>query len=553
MLADLSVSSHRTTIGRDPVWTVCLPDDKVSSLHAEVTEENGTYRLRALGSAGDVQVNGAPVQEAILNHGDQIAIGDTLMVFESLEDPATEDQSPGVPPVLFDSAEAPVNSVTIDMPTPDNPLTLIRKEAGLEETKTGKQTERRLQTLWKVSRTASLEGDVSSFLRDVVLLVAAEIHSDAMVVLLRDEGSGELKPALVQCAENRPPDESLTISSTVVQRVLRTGKSYLGSDSELSMTSSASIRTQRIRSVMCVPLKVRDKSHGVFYVDVRTFPGIYTRKDLAFLSTVCTHLAVNIENQALYRASIQANERLQKAQQQLLATERLRVMGLLAASVAHELGTPVQCIRLAAESLQRELAADRSTLGEEKIHEVLAMIVRAGKRCGNLVQGIQGEIRRSRPSERGSFSIGAPVSEAIRLMQHLARKKEVRIFWDLPADLPPIVGDAGEIEQVLINLLKNAIDSIPSDGEIKITGRGDDGWLRVAVQDTGTGIDEEHLKNVFDELFTTKAPGDGTGIGLPLCRTIMERHGGAIQLQSKAGEGTTVLLSFPIGAEPAPA
>lgn len=112
--------------------------------------------------------------------------------------------------------------------------------------------------------------------------------------------------------------------------------------------------------------------------------------------------------------------------------------------------------------------------------------------------------------------------------------------------MPPIFGCASELEQVFINLIKNAADAIRDRGTVTVELLAAERSLEIAIVDTGSGIRPEDMPHVFEELFTTKPIGEGTGLGLPLCKRIVERQGGTIEVSSRPGEGTSVLLSFPL-------
>jgi two-component system NtrC family sensor kinase len=317
------------------------------------------------------------------------------------------------------------------------------------------------------------------------------------------------------------------------------------SDTSRAAAVSESIRLQRIQSVMCAPLKSPEKSYGAIYVDLRVRGVSYQPEDLEFFAAVCAHVAVNVENLRLYHRQLEAFRQLSQAQDQLIAAEKMGVLGRLAGSIAHELNNPLQGIMFAATFLSEDLQESGGSVDRFKMLERVDTVLHSVDRCAQLVKRLLHYSRRD-PSVLVPLVISGPIEQAIQLMSYLVVKKGVTVQARYPEDSPKILGNASELEQVFINLIKNAADAISPPGEIDLTVREADGLLEVAVTDTGIGIDPGDLPHIFEELFTTKAPGEGTGLGLPLCKRIVEKHGGDISVVSKPGEGTTFTLFFPV-------
>jgi signal transduction histidine kinase len=142
------------------------------------------------------------------------------------------------------------------------------------------------------------------------------------------------------------------------------------------------------------------------------------------------------------------------------------------------------------------------------------------------------------------------VTEGLRpLLQHFARSRGVTLAVSIPRDLPRVLVDPGHLQQVLINLLTNAIEATPAGGRVEVTGahRDDDGRPGVAVEvrDTGSGIPEDVLPRIFDPFFSTKPVREGAGLGLAICRDLVRSNGSEIQVASRPGEGTTFTVWLP--------
>ncbi|NLC76307.1 MAG: sensor histidine kinase, partial [Clostridia bacterium] len=137
------------------------------------------------------------------------------------------------------------------------------------------------------------------------------------------------------------------------------------------------------------------------------------------------------------------------------------------------------------------------------------------------------------------------LAAALKLLDFRLRKQDIQLQMALDPDLPPVFVEKGEPQQVFLNILTNAMDAMPQGGKLTVNGYREGSYLVVAVADEGPGIDPEALRKVFDPFYTTKEPGRGTGMGLPISYSIMQRLGGRIELESSR-QGTTVRLYYPI-------
>jgi len=142
------------------------------------------------------------------------------------------------------------------------------------------------------------------------------------------------------------------------------------------------------------------------------------------------------------------------------------------------------------------------------------------------------------------------VERCVLLVRHRADLQEIQVEVDVPPDLPEVECDAGQVQQVLVALCMNAIEAMPEGGTLCIAARAADGELLLSVSDTGLGIAAEHLEHVFEPFFTTKEEGVGVGLGLAVVYGVATRHGGRVQIESRTGEGTKVLVRFPLRQDP---
>lgn len=226
---------------------------------------------------------------------------------------------------------------------------------------------------------------------------------------------------------------------------------------------------------------------------------------------------------------------------QLLRAEKLATVGVLAAGIAHEIGTPMGIVRARAELLATKLGEDHpQTQGALVIVDQIDRVTRTIRQLL--------DFSRPRPAELGTVSVAMTAHAVVELLQFEAGPREVSIGMEVPEDLPPLAANPDQLQQVLVNLVMNACDACAVDGRVTIRATADDGLpdrLRIEVIDNGCGIAEELRHQVFDPFFTTKKRGKGTGLGLTIAAQIVRNHGGRIDLDSEPGQGTRVTVVWP--------
>jgi len=226
----------------------------------------------------------------------------------------------------------------------------------------------------------------------------------------------------------------------------------------------------------------------------------------------------------------------------LAQSEKLAAIGQLAAGVAHEINNPLTAIIANAQLLQKEVPS-----GDPR-YESVDLIVRAGERARKVVRSLLDFARQERP-ELQPTDINASLASALDLIQHQLRQSNIQLDLHLTPGLPAAHASHDRLQSVWLNLILNARDAVAGrpDGKIRIQTARENGHIRVAIADNGPGIPPEQLKRVLEPFFTTKAPGQGTGLGLSTCYRIVKQHGGDLAIQSQVGQGTTVVVNLPLG------
>ena len=254
---------------------------------------------------------------------------------------------------------------------------------------------------------------------------------------------------------------------------------------------------------------------------------------------------------------IAAYRRLFATEQRLKRAEQMAAMGKLVASVAHEVGTPLHSVSMHLQVLEDE----PGTTAEMKSR--IGIIQSQVDRVVLLIQDLLVSTRNPQPT-LAPVLLDAVVQEVLKLTRPMLATKGIRVQTEFLAKLPPVLCDKTQLEQVLLNLIANAIEAMPQGGRLALqTARRDltaeadnasllpdqkspDGIAVITVQDNGRGIAEEHQRFIFEPFFTTKEIGKGSGLGLAISRDIIAAHGGTLKVESRIGSGTTVEISLPI-------
>jgi predicted ATPase/signal transduction histidine kinase/GAF domain-containing protein len=243
-----------------------------------------------------------------------------------------------------------------------------------------------------------------------------------------------------------------------------------------------------------------------------------------------------------------AEDALLKAQAELADVTRLTTMGELAASIAHEINQPLAAVVTNAQTCASLLSAQSPPWGEVK--GAVSDIAEAGKRASDVIARIRLLLSKG-VAEPSALSVNEVIGDVIALTRDTTRSKRITLETRLTLDVPPVLADRVQLQQVLVNLITNAADAMAEINDrprtVTISSSCDDGrQVEVAVADAGVGIDPRHRDRIFDAFFTTK--GDGMGMGLAICRGIVEAFGGRLWATSNPDCGTTFRFALPAAA-----
>jgi two-component system, LuxR family, sensor kinase FixL len=237
---------------------------------------------------------------------------------------------------------------------------------------------------------------------------------------------------------------------------------------------------------------------------------------------------------------------LHEVQADLIHVSRLSAMGDLAAALAHELNQPLTAINNYVLSAQRLLQGDPEQ--RKRVSDILTKTAEQAMRAGEIIRHLRNFIQRHEP-EREPLDIHKVIDEATALAFIGMREKNIEVAYERTTDIPPVTIDKIQIQQVIINLIRNGVDAMDGMKQRKLTlaTKIEADEIRISIADTGCGVSPEVTDRLFLPFVTTKS--EGLGVGLSISRTIVEDHGGTLWFESNADSGTTFHLTLPIGRD----
>jgi signal transduction histidine kinase/PAS domain-containing protein len=292
-----------------------------------------------------------------------------------------------------------------------------------------------------------------------------------------------------------------------------------------------------VNEFVCVPLITKNESIGVLVAD-----NIYTNEPITeghvnILTMFANQAALAIDNAETYKRLEDKIDQLTETQQRLIRSEKLAAIGTMSSYVAHEIRNPLVTIGGFAKTLSRFDFADL------KIKANIDIIIEEVKRLEKILNNITDFGKQSKP-EMVNTQICEIMEDTCTLMESYLHEKHIKLHKRFETEIPRIHVDPSQIIQVFLNILMNAVESMPGGGQLDVHIKSTSESVKIYIIDTGKGIQQDVLQNIYDHFFTTKP--NGTGVGLSVSLKIIEDHGGTIDAISEQGKGTTMLLTLPI-------
>jgi signal transduction histidine kinase len=296
-------------------------------------------------------------------------------------------------------------------------------------------------------------------------------------------------------------------------------------------------------TVAGVPLSVSGEVIGTLAVQDDRPSRAFTQEDILTLELLAPQLAIFIRNARLYQELEERMEAQRLTEERLVRSAKLAAVGEMAAAVAHELNNPLTTVTGFTELILETLEQDSPE------YEDLSLVLKEAVRSRDVVRRL---LDFSRQSEilQVETDINEIISMVLALVHHLMHTSGIEVRVELWDEIPLIRADPNQMQQVLLNIIHNAIHSMPKGGELVIQSmveeRESEERIGIRVKDTGIGISKENLDKIFEPFFTTKPSGEGTGLGLSVSYSIVSEHGGYIEVESDEGAGSVFTVWLPV-------
>ncbi len=395
------------------------------------------------------------------------------------------------------------------------------------------------QLLSEFNRSLTLIVDKSLLIGNIVAKVKQICPVESVYIFLLDENTGKFK--LQNEAKNKPV--TLTNRSRLISWLSVNEKHLIISRHPDIVSYFPPEEQEIIRQLgaeLIFPLKIMNQINGTIFLGKKTDGAPFTEQELNLLSILINQATFAIEHASLYE---QQTERLKK----MYRTDRLATLGELAAGAAHEIRNPLTAIRSTIQYLSKDFSAD--PVKSEMVTELISEVERINK----IVQGL---LSFARPSDLNTSDINIEqlINQTLLLVTNTLRKQNVEVEFEYFTDNTTIQGDAEQLKQVFLNIILNAVEamgknppersrtliiSIEKGTPINTHSR----YLISSFEDSGKGIEQKNIENVFNPFFTTKE--EGTGLGLAICYGIINRHEGEIEVKSVPDKGTCINIKLP--------
>ncbi len=402
----------------------------------------------------------------------------------------------------------------------------------------------RLATLFTVARSIVSDPLMEDVLKRVADAVRRLMDARVCSIMLLDDKeanleikavSGEVSPAYI--ARRRIP-----VGGSVIGRVVQTGRPLYVADvrREPGYRLGRVARVSGLCSLLSIPMAYLARPIGVLNVYTAT-PAEFTDEDVELMTAFAGHCAVGIVNAQRYERIIRADELLRQR-------EKLQLLGILSAEIAHEIRNPLTILSMLVHSIQAEAALTPESRTDLEVMETRL------KGINRILDQVL-DFARAQQIEPAPVEVNRVIDDVRLLIGHKAAAMGRRVVRRCREGLPPVLGDPVQIEQAVLNLALNGLEAIQAEGTTLMLStrrarRDGVDWVVIAVRDDGHGIPPGRLESLFSPFFSTRRRG--TGLGLFITRRIVKEHGGELRLKSREGIGTAFEIWLPAGADGGP-
>jgi len=342
----------------------------------------------------------------------------------------------------------------------------------------------------------------------------------------------------------------LNVNNTLTSFLTRTKMclSIKAHGKEYQLPEKIVLDMNRLKLELAIPLMTsQDEMIGILTLGAKKSDEEYTQDDMDILLPLAGTLAIAISNAEMF-------VELGKTQAEAAQREKMAVIGTLSAGINHEICNPLGIARGQCEAfllnIKDGLYKNRTHQElVEKARKIMEKVIHETDRATTITKRLSTFAKPSKGDISNDISVKYEIDEVLALVGYEMKLDHIDVMNKIDENLPFISGDKKQLQEVFFNLIRNAAQAMNEKGRITVTAREDSGKVIMCIEDTGHGIPKDKLAQIFNPFYTTKEPGEGTGLGLFIVRQVVERNRGRISVKSKVGEGTTFVLEFPAVAK----
>jgi signal transduction histidine kinase len=406
---------------------------------------------------------------------------------------------------------------------------------------------RELNTILKFGTLINSSLNIEDVLNTAMKWAEEFIDAEASSIYELDKEKNELYIRLARGEKKEPIKRvRFRVDEGIAGWVVQTGKPRVVQDVRKEKRFSDKydkLTGFKTRSMVCVPLILRDKPIGALQVLNKKSKKLFSKTDLSLLTGMAQQIAIAMENAKLYRRlerkfELTAQE-LNTTQERLIRSERLAALGHLVQGVAHEIRNPITTIGGFAQRIKRALKEER------KLQKYIDIILHETARLENLVRQVR-EFAAVQSASLSMDDMGKVIDQVIEKFEPLAIKQAVRLVTEINGDMPLMKMDSSQLVTALSNVMENALESMPEGGTLALEVNRENNHILITVRDTGYGMAPDQLDTIYDPFVTSKIRG--AGLGLTMVHRIVMNHNGEIKISSQLNKGTMVTVQLPVPA-----
>ncbi len=394
------------------------------------------------------------------------------------------------------------------------------------------------ESFYHVLREVSESLHSGSHVKDVLDILAKKsaemLHAKGAMIRIMNSKTQQLELCAAHGLSDQYRSKGPILSEKIITDLCRQNKKIIIRDvlSDPLVQYPKEAQAEGIRIILDAPIIFREDVLGILrvhFAEQREF----SEEELLYITLLAERGAAVIQKAQLIEMQESRYDQL------ALQTEKLAALGRMAAGIAHEINNPLAGILLFSTNMLKKAPT------EGPFKEGLEIIIQETMRCKTIIEELLEFSRESKPN-MFSTDINRVIEKALHILENECRLRRIKLEKHLSAEVPDLLLDANQIEQMFVNLLLNAIQAIDKEGTVTLWSyvSPDRKCVRIDLSDTGCGIPPEHLSKIFEPFFSTKPKG--TGLGLAVTYGIVQKHGGHISASSQPGKGTLFVVEFPI-------